>query len=217
MPPLIIASSTKKTRLSRIAGDSNSRQPTASRHPSSRGAGGRLDFRAIAHRQQQRRHRKTENAGADEGAAPAPQALHHQEARRRHRRSQHAGEGVHRERLADAVGRNMVREQRVVGRVVDRVADAGEREHRHHQPERMDQPDDHEGAGADHQPGDQQDARAQPIDQEPGRRLQRGRDDVEGGEARSRSRYSSRHSRRARRATAAPAAGCNNARRNAPR
>src|SRR5674476_1635106 len=50
----------------------------------------------------------------------------------RHRRSKHAGEGVYREGLADAVGRNMVREQRIVGRVVNRVADAGEPEHRHH-------------------------------------------------------------------------------------
>ena len=46
----------------------------------------------------------------------------------------------------------------------------------------MDEAGDHEGGGADQQPGDQQNARAEPVDQEAGRRLQRRRHDVEGGE-----------------------------------
>ena len=160
--------------------------------PSDRGWGARfarrvdcLYFRIFAHGQQHGRNREAENAGADKGAAPAPQALHHQEARRRHRRSEHAGKSMYREGLADTVGRDMVREQGIVGRVVDRVADAGEREHRHHDPVRIDQADDDECGGADRQPADQKDARAQPVDQEPGRCLQRGRHDVEGGEGKA--------------------------------
>ena len=173
----------KKNRLSRIGADNSSRQPAGGLSAPARGGGARPGrCGVIANREQDRRHRKAENAGADEGAAPAPQALHHQQACGRHRRAEHAGEGVNRKRLADAVGRNMVRQQRVVGRVIDRVADAGEREHRHQHPEGIDQARDHECAGADQQSGDQQDARAQPIDQKADRRLQHGGHDVEGGE-----------------------------------
>jgi len=59
----------------------------------------------------------------------------------------------------------------IVGRVIDCVADAGEREHRHQQPVRVGQPHHQEGKRADHEAGDQKDARAQPIDQEASRRL----------------------------------------------
>jgi DNA-binding beta-propeller fold protein YncE len=90
---------------------------------------------------------------------------------------------MHREGLADAFRRHVLRQKRVVGRVVDRVADAGEREQGHQQPERIHQPGQNEGAGADHQAEDEQNARAQPIDQEAGGRLQGGRDDIESGEA----------------------------------
>ena len=37
--------------------------------------------------------------------------------------------------VADALGRHMMRQQRVVGRVINGIADAGEREHHHHHPE----------------------------------------------------------------------------------
>ena len=189
MPPLINANNTKKPRLSRIGGDSRSRQPTlfVSARARRRHACTRL---VVAHSEQQCRCRKAEHAGADEGAAPTPHALHHQQAAGRHRRAEHAGEGVHRKRLADASGRHVMRQQRVIGRVVDRVADAGEREHRHQKPERVDQAGDREGAGAEQQTDDQQHARAQPVDQKSGRRLQRRRHDIEGGEAPGRFRCS---------------------------
>ena len=78
----------------------------------------------IAERDQYCRNGNAENRRADERATPAPLALHDEQARRRDRRAKHAGKGVHRERLADTVGRHVLREQRVVGGVIDRVAHA---------------------------------------------------------------------------------------------
>ena len=75
----------------------------------------------------------------------------------------------------------MVRKQRVVGRVIDGVADAGEREHRNQHPEGVDESGDGESAGADQQRDHQQDARAQPVDEEAGRWLQHGGNGIECG------------------------------------
>ena len=136
----------------------------------------------IPHRQHEQRDRKADNTGADKGAAPAPDALQQQKTGGRCRRSEHAGESVNRKSLTDALGRHMLRQQRVVGRVVDGVADAGEREHRHQEPERVDQTDQYEGDAAERKAYDQQHARAQPVDQKARRRLKHRRDDVEGGE-----------------------------------
>ena len=98
-------------------------------------SGFRLNGRVIAERDQNRRDRNAENRRADEGAAPAPLALHDEQARRRDSRPEHAGKGVHREGLADTVGWHVLREQRVVRGVIDRVAHAQKRKHGNQHPE----------------------------------------------------------------------------------
>ena len=137
---------------------------------------------------------------------------------RRHRRAEHAGEGVHREGLADALaparaataahsrpgGRRCCRCRRGAN-----IATNSQNE--------WTRPTTAKAAAPISRPAISRVRAPSRSTRKPGRRLQRGRDDVEGGEAPGRSRCSSRRNRRARTATAAPAAGCNNARRNAPR
>jgi hypothetical protein len=109
--------------------------------------------------------------------------LQEQKARRRRRIAEHAGEGVERESAAHARRRHVARQQRIIGGMIDGVAQAREREHRHEHPERMNQRRDGEGQRPDDEAGDEQRARAHPVDQESRRRLQRGRDHVEGGQS----------------------------------
>ena len=157
MPPLISASSTKNSRLSRIGADSSSCQPAASFSLSLRGAAGFAVAVSWSRTPSMIAAAMTPSTPAPMKAPRQPHTLcMHQQARRRNRRAEHAGEGVHREGLADALARHVLRQHRIVGRVIDGVADAGEREHRHQQPERMGQAGDREGGGAEQQAGDQQ-------------------------------------------------------------
>ena len=75
-----------------------------------------------------------------------------------------------------------MREERVIGRVIDGVADAGERKHCDHHPERIDEPHDDERRGANREAGNQEHACSQPVDQEASRCLQGCGNDVEYGE-----------------------------------
>lgn len=84
--------------------------------------------------------------------------------------------------LADARAGDALRQQRIVGRVIGGVAEAGEAEHRHHHPEGVRQRDDGETAGAEQQAGHQHQPRADAIDQEPRRRLHHRRDGGECGQ-----------------------------------
>jgi hypothetical protein len=124
----------------------------------------------------------TERCGTEESPAPSDDGIEIDQRRRRRRVAEHAGEGVIGEHASGALGRNMPPQQRVVGRVIDRVADAREREHRDEHPERVDKCRDRERAGADQQAGAQHVARVPAIDQEAHRRLPDCGDDVERGQ-----------------------------------
>jgi hypothetical protein len=87
---------------------------------------------------------------------------------------------MHREGPADALGRHDLRQDRVVGRVIDGVAEAGDRPQGDQQPEGRHHPGDRNRPGAEHHAGDQHPARPHAVDQEARRRLQGGGDDVEG-------------------------------------
>ena len=76
----------------------------------------------------------------------------------------------------------MLRKQRIIGRVINSIADAGEGEHSYHHPKGLDQTDNQEGACAEQQSADQQHPRAQPVGQEPGRGLQGGGHNIESSE-----------------------------------
>ncbi len=118
----------------------------------------------------------------EESAAPADQRLREQDRRRSNRAAEQAGKGVDRKRAAHALAGNVVRKERVVGRVVDRVAESGQREHGDQEPVGMNEADEREGDRAQHQPGDQHCKRADPVRQQAGRRLKDRRDDSENGE-----------------------------------
>ena len=75
-----------------------------------------------------------------------------------------------------------MRQHRVIGRVIDRVGEAGEREHGDEKPERIDEPGERKGEGAKQQPGNQENPRTEPVDQIAGRRLAKRGDDIECGE-----------------------------------
>ena len=106
-PPPTIDSTTKNTRLSRIGGDSSSRQPSAGALAASVAARLRHMNRATAGgsrlQGEEQRGDETERRRADKGAAPSHHALHEQQGDRRDRRADHAGAGVEREHLGDAV------------------------------------------------------------------------------------------------------------------
>ena len=89
---------------------------------------------------------------------------------------------MERECLGDAVGRDALGEQRIIGGVIDRVGETQDGEHRDEHPEGMDQSGDRDCAGAQQQAGDQIDARPGAIDEETDRRLQRRTDHGERGE-----------------------------------
>src|SRR5438477_10217807 len=76
----------------------------------------------------------------------------------------------------------MLREKRIPGRVKSSVAQTGDAEHDDEDPERTDPPRDRKRAGAQKQSGDEDKARAHPVDQKAGRRLHYSGNHVEGGE-----------------------------------
>ena len=175
---------TKNRRLSRIGPDSSSDQPALS----SFGAPRRPD----------RLRRRLEQCGrlqqnGDRDDRPITEAARNAPCQpstrcrismrgRRHRGAEEAREDVQRKCLAGALVRDELREDRVIGRMIDAVRNAEQREHRDQQPERRDKPDDREAHRAEHEARDQHRARTDPVDQEARRRLaQRGRD-VEGGQ-----------------------------------
>ena len=69
-------------------------------------------------------------------------------------------------------GRDVLGQQRIVGRVIDRIGEPQHREHGDEYPERVDQRRDRNRAGAQQQAADEIEARAGAIDQEADRRLQ---------------------------------------------
>ena len=145
--------------------------------------GGRLyRLRRLALPDQDQRGKKPDRRGREVGAAPANDAVQEQQRRRGRRIAHHAGEGVEGKHAAGALGRHVLRKQRVVGRVVDRVGEAEHAEHGDEHPERIDQPRHRDGACANDKPADQPQPRARAVDQKTHGRLQHGRGDVEGGE-----------------------------------
>ena len=79
-------------------------------------------------------------------------------------------------------GVTVMRQQRVIGRVIGGIAEARQRKHGDEDGERIDQTRDGKCDRAERDARDQHDARADAVDQKARRRLQRSRDDIEGGE-----------------------------------
>ncbi len=119
-------------------------------------------------REENRQHREAENGGADISPAPAEVALHRQERGGRDRGAENPGEGVEREDVPEPRRRAVMREERIVGRVIDRVAETGDRVHGDEHGERMDKSRDRKGDGAEGDAGDQHEARAIAVDQKAG-------------------------------------------------
>ena len=80
------------------------------------------------------------------------------------------------------VGRNPLGQKRVIGRMIDRIGDTQQGEHRDEHPVGIDEPGGRHRARAQEQAADQIDARADAVDQEADRRLQHRRHDVEDDE-----------------------------------
>ena len=171
--------------MSRIGGESRRRQPASARRcvllpllfAAWRDFGVRLGLRDQHHQNDE-----AENRRADISAAPAEQALHVEQRHRRDGRADDAGERMERKHLAEPFRRRVVRQQRIVGRVKDGVAEAGDAVHRDEDPVRIDDAGDRIGDAAHRQARDQHDARADAVDQESDRRLQHAGDDVEDGQ-----------------------------------
>ena len=145
--------------------------------------GGRLyRLRRLALPDQDQRGKKPDRRGREVGAAPADDAVQEQQRWRGRRIAHHAGEGVEGKHAAGALGRHVLRKQRVVGRMVDRVGEAEHAKHGDEHPERVDQPRHRDGACANDKPADQPQPRARAVDQKTHGRLQHGRGDIEGGE-----------------------------------
>ena len=86
------------------------------------------------------------------------------------------------EHLGGALGGYALQQQRVVGRMVDRVGEAQDGVHRDEHPERIDEAGNCDRGGTEQQAADQIDARAGAVDEETDRRLQHRGDHAEGGE-----------------------------------
>jgi hypothetical protein len=89
---------------------------------------------------------------------------------------------VEREHLADARGRAVVGQKRIIGRMIRGVAEPGDGIHGDEHYKRIDEAGDRESGGAERDAGNQHDARTDAVDQKADRRLQHSRDDIEGGE-----------------------------------
>ena len=173
----------KNTRLARIGAESRSFHPSAVASAGSSFFLARLHClrRFVGHEHDDRGH-DAERGGAQKRPAPSHDGVEVDQRRRRGGVAEHAREGVVGEHAAGALDRNVPPEQRVVGRVVDGVAEPRDCEHRDEHPERVDQPRDRKRAGADQQARHQHVARVPAVDQESDRRLPDRRDDVEYGE-----------------------------------
>jgi hypothetical protein len=79
-----------------------------------------------------------------------------------------------------ALVRNVLGQQRVIGRMVDGIGEPHEREHRDEHPERVDEARDRDGARPQEQAADQVHSRIGAVDEEADRGLHHGRHRIEG-------------------------------------
>ncbi len=138
--------------------------------------------------EQQRQHRgnnQTQHCRAEEGAAPAGKIVNEQERSGRRRAAEHAGEGMDGKSLRHALGRHALRQQRVVGRVIDGIGQTGDAEHGDEDPEGIHRRGDSHRHRAERDAGDEQRLGADAVDQKARGRLQQRRHHIEGdiGEA----------------------------------
>ena len=132
--------------------------------------------------QEQQRHHDTDRAGRDQRAETADQRDQRGHDRRRDRAAEVAGKGVDRKRASHPRFVHMRRQDRVVGRMVDAVGDAEQHGARDQPGIAQMQAEHDEGEAAQGQAEQQDDARADMVDDVAERRLGQAGDDREHGE-----------------------------------